>query len=104
VAQEIAYKRSRGLRTLVAVLVFAVNIAIWIALVAVGVASPDGIPGLWAAVGALPFVLQAAAWLLLLPYMIALWVGQSGWAMWLRMAIVCAIALATVLLTWPRFR
>lgn len=64
----------------------------WIAFTYLALGTPGGLEGAWAWVRVQPTMMQLAMWLFLLPYMVALWIGQNDWALWVRVVIIAFIA------------
>jgi hypothetical protein len=67
----------------------------WLVFAYLAFVSPGGLAGAWAFVRALPVLVQLLLWLLFLPWMIALWIAQTGWPVWLRVLLVVGLAWAT---------
>jgi hypothetical protein len=81
---------------------FAVLVVVgWLAFAYVAFGTPQGLAGAWAAVRALPLVAQLLVWLLLLPWMLALWVFQTGWPLWVRVLLILGLAWATYSMAVP---
>ena len=66
----------------------------WIAFAYVALGTAGGLEGAWAWVRVQPILMQGALWLFLLPYMVALWIGQGDWALWLKVVLIGFIALS----------
>jgi len=81
----------------------------WAAFILVGwavfaylvLAAPGGLPAAWSWVRSLPLVIQLVMWLLLLPWMVALWISQTSWAPALRFLLIAGLALATFWISVP---
>lgn len=81
----------------------------WAAFVVIGWAvffylmltTPGGLDGMWSAVRSLPFLVQLAMWALLLPWMIALWIGQTAWPAWIRILLVAGLVWVTLVMSVP---
>lgn len=81
---------------------FAVFIIVgWLVFAYLAFVSPHGLAGAWESVRALPLVLQLVIWLLLLPWMMALWITQTGWPMWLRVVLVLGLVWVTYSMAVP---
>lgn len=76
-------------------------VAGWIVFVYFTLAGPDGLAGAWISVRALPFMVQLLMWLLLLPWMLALWIANTGWPAWLRVMLIVGLAWATYFMSVP---
>jgi len=83
-------------------LLFLLFAALWLGLTAAMVASPEALDAAWAAIGSLPLVVQALAWLLFLPLMGALWIWTTDWSLVVRVALVVGIAGWNLLVFLPR--
>jgi len=82
--------------------VFAAFIVIgWFVFAYFAFAVPGGLLGAWASVRALPLVVQLVVWLLFLPWMLALWVFQTGWPLWLRVLLVLGFVWVTYSMAVP---
>ena len=81
---------------------FVFVIAVWLAFGYAAVTSAGSLDALWTSIRALPLIVQLAMWALLLPWMIALWIWESGWAAWLRILLVLGLAWVTIMITLPR--
>jgi hypothetical protein len=81
---------------------FVVFAIIWVAFGAALVFSQGSIDQVWAAIGSLPWPVQALAWLLLLPVMAGLWVWESSWPMLVRLTIVIGVAGWSLLIFLPK--
>lgn len=66
----------------------------WIAFAYLALGTAGGLEGGWAWVRVQPILMQAAMWLFLLPYMVALWIGQSDWALWVKVVLIGFIAVS----------
>lgn len=73
-----------------------VLLAGWVVFLYLAVGTFDGLPGAWAWVRGQPVLLQIAMWVFLLPYMVALWIGQLDWALWVRVVLIAFIALSVL--------
>lgn len=93
--------RSRlpGLHRLARGLWLATVVAGWLAVGWVIVAYPGGVEAAWEWVFEQTVAVQGAMWLLLLPWMGALWVWNESWPLAVRTAIVIALAVGTLLLS-----
>jgi hypothetical protein len=81
--------------------VFPIVVLLWLAFGAALVLDPGALDSLWHAIRGLWLPLQAAVWLLALPWVIGLWIWQSAWAPWLRLLLVAGLAAATVYAFYP---
>ncbi len=85
---------------LVNILVFIAAVLLWAAF-AVLILLQGYLAGLWQSFQAQPWPLQALEWVLFLPWLLAVWIWQTDWTLWLRLPLVVAIAAATVYLLAP---
>ena len=84
---------------------------VWLVIVVVGWAvfgylafvAPGGLDAAWEWVRDQTLLYQIAMWLFLLPWMGALWISQTGWAEWLRVALIAGVALLTFVLALTQF-
>ncbi len=65
------------------------------------VANPSVLTGAWAWIRQLPLLVQLVMWLLLLPWMFALWVWSQPWALAIRIVLVAGTLLFTEYLVFP---
>jgi hypothetical protein len=54
-------------------------------------------------VRALPFVFQAAVWLLFLPVMAALWIWETTWPLILRLTLIVGLGAWNLLIFLPKW-
>jgi hypothetical protein len=83
-------------------LFFILMVGLWGAFVALAFASPETLNEVWRWAGALWWPLQIVVWLLFLPWMIGLWVWQTGLSFGVRMAIVAVLAIGWSAASFPR--
>lgn len=94
----------KGRRSFGGLLWLAAVLAGWLIFVYVALYTPGGLDSVWQSVRELPVVVQIVLWLVLLPYMAALWVWQADWSVPVRVGVIGGIALGTVLFSIPRKR
>lgn len=81
---------------------FAVLIvAGWLILAYLAFFTPGGLQGAWQSVRGLPLIVQILMWLLLLPWMLALWFFHFTWPLWIRIILVLGLAWATYFMSVP---
>jgi ABC-type amino acid transport system permease subunit len=80
-------------------LVFAV---LWLLVGAGIVLSQGSVDAAWEQIRQLPLIVQAVAWLLLLPVMAGLWIWESSWPLMVRAVLVLGLAGWTLLVMLPR--
>jgi hypothetical protein len=94
----------RGLveRLLQPYLVFPVVVILWVAFGAALALDRGALDSAWHGLRGLRLPLQTVAWVLLLPWALALWVWQAPWPLWLRPLVMASLAVATVYAFYPR--
>lgn len=82
---------------------FAVMVASWLAFATLLVRAPATLDGAWRSVRALPYGIEVVAWVLFLPWMLALaaW-ERRGWPQLLRAVAVVCVAGAWIVVFFPR--
>ena len=98
-----ARESKSGLRMLAVVAWFVIVVAGWLWLAYVASATPSGLEAAWSWVQDQSSIMQTAMWLFLLPWIIALWIWQMSWAIWLRVVLIVGLALTTVALAIAQF-
>lgn len=83
-------------------ILFVVFAAFWAAFLVALVTNPAALDAAWQAIGALPLVGQAIAWLLFLPLMAGLWTWTTDWPLVVRVVLVAGIAGWNLLTFLPR--
>ena len=73
----------------------------WFVFAYLAVAVPGGLSGVAVWISSLSPVLQVVMWLLLLPYMMAAWVWDSTWELWMRVAALGTLVALTLVLSRP---
>jgi hypothetical protein len=89
-------------RPLAGIAVFAVVVALWGAFLTLIVAAPAALDDIWRWVRDLPLVLELGAWLVALPWLLALAVWQSDWTGWLQGVVITLIVLGWTVAFAPR--
>lgn len=79
-------------------------VVLWVIFGAVLVVDPSRLLDLGQAVRDLPLVVEVVVWILFLPWMVGLWIWQLGWAAWLRVALIVAVAVGGAVVFYPRPR
>jgi hypothetical protein len=94
----------RGLveRVLQPYLVFPVVAILWLAIGAALAFDRGALAGAWQGLRGLWPPLQAVVWVLLLPWVLALWAWQAAWPLPLRLLLVAGLALASLYAFAPR--
>ena len=81
---------------------FVVFAILWAGFAVALVFSQGSIDQAWEAIRGLPLLVQALAWLLLLPVMVGLWVWESSWPMVVRLILVIGVAGWNLLIFLPK--
>jgi hypothetical protein len=82
-------------------LIFGLSTAASIAFAYYLFTDPGRLVELWTWIRQLPILVQILAWLLLLPWMFALWIWVQPWALVIRIALVAGALLFTEYLVFP---
>ena len=90
---DVKKKEAPVLQTIAWAVVIAAG---WAGFAWMATVMPGGMDVAWTWVRALPMAAQLALWLLLLPWMAALWLSQTALAPWLRWVLIAGLALATL--------
>jgi hypothetical protein len=69
---------------------------LWVAYAVMWVFSAATLTSIWHWVQGLPLVVEAIVWIVFLPWVVSLWIWHSSWPVWLRIAMIVGIAIATV--------
>lgn len=80
---------------------FIVVVAVWAVFGYFLVASPQALTDAWEWVRQQNVLVQGVAWLLGLPWMLALLTWQSAWVVWAKLVIIAGLAVATVSMFAP---
>jgi hypothetical protein len=81
---------------------FVLFAIIWIAFGVAIVWSQGSIDQVWETIRAWPLIVQIAAWLLLLPVMVGLWIWETSWPLVVRLALVLGVAGWNLLVFLPK--
>lgn len=80
---------------------FGISTLVTIAFGYALIAEPARLTEVWLWLRGLPMIVQIVAWLLLLPWMIALWVWTQPWAPGIRIAVVVLLLVGAELALFP---
>lgn len=81
---------------------FAIFIVIgWLVIAYLAFLTPGGLQGAWEAVRNLNIIIQILMWLLFLPWMIALWIFNTGLPLWVRLLIILGLVWVTYFMAIP---
>jgi hypothetical protein len=75
--------------------------ALWAAVGLALVREPARLDAAWSRLRAMPLVVQALAWLLLLPVVAGLWVWHTGWPRVTRVVVLAGIATWNLVMFLP---
>lgn len=81
---------------------FGVAILMWVAMGIALISNPDTLRDLWASFRDLPLTAQGIGWLLLLPWMAAVWLWQVSWPAWIRLTLILSVAWVNLMMFYPR--
>lgn len=81
---------------------FAIMVGMWVAFFVLVAASPETLLSIWAWVTERSWPIQVLLWIVTLPWMLALYVWQSGLADWARWLIICVVALGWTVASRPK--
>ena len=81
---------------------FAILTILWLAFAAALIFNQPMLDTVWQSVRAMPFVVQAAIWLLVLPVTLGLWIWESSWPIWIRLVLVISLGWLTIYTFLPR--
>ena len=81
---------------------FGVAIVMWLGIAAALVLNPGSLRDLWQSFRGMPLVAQGVGWLLLLPWMAAVWLWQVAWPVWLRLSLIVGVAWVNLYMFYPR--
>ncbi len=84
------------------IFVFAVLALLWLGFAAALLLRPSLLAKTWADFRKLPLPVQILVGLLLLPLVAGLWVWNTRWPAWLRLALVAGLAWITLYTFFPR--
>jgi phosphatidylserine synthase len=74
----------------------------WAVFAAVLVIEPVRFTELWAALRDLPIAGEVVVWIALLPWVVAMAIWGSSWALWVRVALIALIAVFTLVASSPK--
>lgn len=94
-ARAVTYTAAHGF-------LFAVFALLWLAFAVAIIGNPGSLDSAWEWITGLPLIVQGIAWLLFLPFMVGLWVWESGWPMVARLLVDVSLAGWTLLMFLPR--
>ena len=80
---------------------FSILSLLWLAFAAGLVFNRPLLDKSWPAFRRLPFLVQILSAFLFLPVVLGLWIWHASWPAWLRLALVAALAFATLYTFFP---
>lgn len=83
------------------VTIFFVAAILWVAFGAVLLSRQGDLTDLWNSFRGQHWLLQGIEFVLLLPWVIALWIWNTGWWLWMRIVLVLGLAWINLLMFWP---
>lgn len=81
---------------------FVVLALVWLAFGAALIFDQAILDSVWQSFRGWPLIVQVIVGLLILPVVLALWIWESGWPLWLRLLLVIGLGVATIYLFLPR--
>ncbi len=81
---------------------FIILAGLWLAFGAAAVFHPAALDTIWKLFLGWPLIGQAALALAALPLAVGLWIWQADWPSWLRLGLVAGLALATLIMFYPK--
>jgi len=81
---------------------FAILSLLWLGFAAALIFNHAMLDTVWQALQALPIVIQAVVWLLVLPVAAGLWICETSWPLWLRLLLVIGLGWVTIYTFFPR--
>ncbi|MEO5964440.1 MAG: hypothetical protein ABIR11_03160 [Candidatus Limnocylindrales bacterium] len=69
-----------------------VFVGLWVAFAVAIAREPDGIDAAWHRLRTMPLLVQAAAWLVLLPVLAGIWIWRTSWPTAARLTLVAGLA------------
>jgi hypothetical protein len=81
---------------------FAILALLWLGFGAALLFNRQILGKAWQSFRRLPLLIQLALALFFLPVVLGLWIWQTSWPVWLRLALVAALAWMTVYTFFPR--
>jgi len=81
---------------------FTILTILWLSFGAALVFDRALLDSIWQSFRNLPLVLQVIVGLLVLPLLTGLWIWETDWPFWVRIALVAGLAVATLYTFFPR--
>ena len=81
---------------------FVILTVLWMGFAAALIVNQGILDSVWQTFCGLPWVVQGLVWLLVLPVTAGLWIWETGWPVWLRLALVFGLGVITIYTFFPR--
>jgi hypothetical protein len=81
---------------------FAILTVLWLGFAAALIFNQAILDTVWQSFRSLPWAVQGIIWLLVLPVTAGLWIWETNWPLWLRLALVIGLGWVTVYTFLPR--
>jgi hypothetical protein len=82
--------------------IYPIVVGLWLAFGVTLLIDSGRVDALWDRLRDWPLVVEGVVWLLFLPWVVAIWVWQSGWPLVARLAVDAGLAVATLFAFLPR--
>ena len=83
------------------VTIFFVAAILWVAFGALLISRQGDLGDLWSNFRGQHWLLQGIEFVLLLPWVLALWIWNTGWVLWIRIVLVLGLAWVNLVMFWP---
>jgi len=90
------------MNTIINIGAFGILSILWLGFAAALVFNQAMLDTVWQTLRGLPIFAQATVWLLVLPIAAGLWIWESSWPLWIRLALVAGLAVATIYTFYPK--
>ena len=77
-------------------------VVLWFVFFVLALASPVALDDTWRFARDLPLLPEIVAWIVFLPWMVALAIRAGDWATWVQIATIAAIAIGSIAVFSPR--
>lgn len=91
------------METLISIAAFTTLTALWLAFAAALVFNREWLDQAWSTFRRWPLPIQLLVALLVLPVIMGLWIWETRWPAWLRLALVAGLGWMTLYTFFPRF-
>jgi hypothetical protein len=81
---------------------FAILTVLWLGFAAALIFNQAILDNVWTTFRGLPWMVQGAIWLLVLPGTAGLWIWETSWPFWLRLVLVIGLGWVTISTFYPR--